>query len=217
MDFSTVLQQGDAIVNLVLIILIIMSILSWYVIFYKALKLRKEYKFYKNFCLKIVNQKDWFLNIDKIYLDQQSQGVTQLILKQVNDLKATLENYKSHESRKEILTMHLTQTLDEIRFWLDRGLTILASIGSIAPFVGLFGTVWGIYHALSKISTQGSVGLNVVAGPIAEALIATAIGLATAIPAVLAYNSFVRFNRLLIQNLRHLAEQITVYLSNQNL
>ena len=77
--------------------------------------------------------------------------------------------------------------------------------------------MWGIYHALSKISAQGSVGLNVVAGPIAEALIATAIGLATAIPAVLAYNSFVRFNRLLIQNLRHLAEQITVYLSNQNL
>jgi len=102
MDFSTVLQQGDAIVNLVLIILIIMSILSWYVIFYKALKLRKEYKFYKNFCLKIVNQKEWFLNIDKIYLDQQSQGITQLILKQVNDLKATLENYKSHESKKEI-------------------------------------------------------------------------------------------------------------------
>jgi biopolymer transport protein ExbB len=162
-------------------------------------------------------QKEWFLNIDKIYQDQQSKGVTQLILKQVLDLKTTLENYKSHESRKEILTMHLTQTLDEIRFWLDRGLTILASIGSIAPFVGLFGTVWGIYHALSKISAQGSVGLNVVAGPIAEALIATAIGLATAIPAVLAYNSFVRFNRLLIQNLRHLAEQITVYLSNQNL
>ena len=150
MDFSTVLQQGDAIVNLVLIILIIMSVLSWYVIFYKALKLRKEYKFYKKFCSKIVNQKEWFLNIDKIYLDQQSQGVTQLILKQVNDLKTTLENYKSHESRKEILTMHLSQTLDEIRFWLDRGLTILASIGSIAPFVGLFGTVWGIYHALNK-------------------------------------------------------------------
>ena len=66
MDFSTVLQQGDAIVNLVLIILIIMSVLSWYVIFYKALKLRKEYKFYKNFCSKIANQKEWCLNIDKI-------------------------------------------------------------------------------------------------------------------------------------------------------
>jgi biopolymer transport protein ExbB len=217
MNLSSIWQQGDAIVNSVFLLLIIMSILSWYVIFYKALKLKKEYGFYKNFCREILNQKEWFLNIDNIASNQQSKGSTTLILKRVSALKSTLENYKSHEAKKEILTMHLTQTLDEIRFWLDRGLTILASIGSIAPFVGLFGTVWGIYHALSKISAQGSVGLNVVAGPIAEALIATAIGLATAIPAVLAYNSFVRLNRLLIQNLRHLAEQITVYLSNQNL
>jgi biopolymer transport protein ExbB len=217
MNLSSIWQQGDAIVNSVFLLLVIMSILSWYVIFYKALKLKKEYGFYKNFCREILNQKEWFLNIDNIASNQQSKGSTTLILKRVSALKSTLENYKSHEAKKEILTMHLTQTLDEIRFWLDRGLTILASIGSIAPFVGLFGTVWGIYHALSKISAQGSVGLNVVAGPIAEALIATAIGLATAIPAVLAYNSFVRLNRLLIQNLRHLAEQITVYLSNQNL
>jgi biopolymer transport protein ExbB len=217
MNFLSIWQQGDPIVNLVFIILIIMSILSWYVIFYKALKLKKEYGFYKNFCQEISNKKEWFLNIDNIASNQQSKGSTNLILTRVSALKSTLENYKSHEAKKEILTMHLAQTLDEIRFWLDRGLTILASIGSIAPFVGLFGTVWGIYHALSKISIQGSVGLNVVAGPIAEALIATAIGLATAIPAVLAYNSFVRLNRLLIQNLRHLAEQITVYLSNQNL
>jgi len=217
MNLSSIWQQGDTIVNSVFLLLVIMSILSWYVIFYKALKLKKEYGFYKNFCREILNQKEWFLNIDNIASNQQSKGSTALILKRVSALKSTLENYKSHEAKKEILTMHLTQTLDEIRFWLDRGLTILASIGSIAPFVGLFGTVWGIYHALSKISIQGSVGLNVVAGPIAEALIATAIGLATAIPAVLAYNSFVRLNRLLIQNLRHLAEQITVYLSNQNL
>jgi biopolymer transport protein ExbB len=217
LNLSSIWQQGDAIVNSVFLLLIIMSILSWYVIFYKALKLKKVYGFYKNFCREILNQKEWFLNIDNIASNQQSKGSTTLILKRVSALKSTLENYKSHEAKKEILTMHLTQTLDEIRFWLDRGLTILASIGSIAPFVGLFGTVWGIYHALSKISAQGSVGLNVVAGPIAEALIATAIGLATAIPAVLAYNSFVRLNRLLIQNLRHLAEQITVYLSNQNL
>jgi biopolymer transport protein ExbB len=217
MNLLNIWQQSDAIVNMVFIILIIMSILSWYVIFYKTLKLKKEYGFYKNFCQEIANKKEWFLNIDSIASNQQSKCSTTLILKRVSALKTTLENYKSHEAKKEILTMHLTQTLDEIRFWLDRGLTILASIGSIAPFVGLFGTVWGIYHALSKISTQGSAGLNVVAGPIAEALIATAIGLATAIPAVLAYNSFVRFNRLLIQNLRHLAEQITVYLSNQNL
>lgn len=107
--------------------------------------------------------------------------------------------------------MHLIQKLDEIRFRLDHGLTILASIGSSAPFIGLFGTVWGIYHALTDIASQGNAGLNVVAGPMGEALIATAIGLFAAIPAVLAYNAFVRSNRLLVQNLRHVAEQITIY------
>ena len=104
---------------------------------------------------------------------------------------------------------------DEIRVWLDKGLTILASIGSVSPFIGLFGTVWGIYGALNNISSQGSAGLDAVAGPMGEALIATAIGLFAAIPAVLAYNTFVRLNRLLVQNLRHLAEQMTVYLSSK--
>ena len=111
--------------------------------------------------------------------------------------------------------MHLAQTLDEIRFGLDKGLTILASIGSSAPFIGLFGTVWGIYNALNNIATQGNAGLSVVAGPMGEALVATAIGLFAAIPAILAYNSFTRLNRLLVQNLRHIAEQMTVYLSNE--
>jgi biopolymer transport protein ExbB/TolQ len=118
------------------------------------------------------------------------------------------ENQKHHE----IITMHLLQALDEIRFQLDHGLTILASIGSCAPFVGLFGTVWGIYHALGNISSSGNAGLSVVAGPIGEALVATAVGLFAAIPAVLAYNSFVRLNRILVQNLRHLAEQLEIYL-----
>ena len=111
--------------------------------------------------------------------------------------------------------MHLLQKLDEIRFNLDRGLAILASIGSVAPFIGLFGTVWGIYGALTNIAEQGNAGLNVVAGPMGEALVATAVGLFAAIPAILFYNSFVRLNRLLIQNFRHIAEQITTYLSNR--
>ena len=110
--------------------------------------------------------------------------------------------------------MHLLQVLDETRSWLDKGLTALASIGSSAPFIGLFGTVWGIYNALQSISAQGNAGLSAVAGPMGEALVATAIGLFAAIPAVLAYNTFVRLNRLLVQNLRHVAEQLTVYLSN---
>ena len=105
MNLLDIWQQGDAIVNLVFIILIIMSLLSWYVIFYKALKLKKEYGFYKNFCREINNQKEWFLNIDNIASNQQSNGSTTLILKRVSALKSTLENYKSHEAKKEILTI----------------------------------------------------------------------------------------------------------------
>ena len=112
--------------------------------------------------------------------------------------------------------MHLVQTLDSNRLWLDKGLSALASIGSSAPFIGLFGTVWGIYGALTEIATAGDASLNVVAGPMGEALVATAVGLFTAIPAVLAYNAFVRKNRVLVQDLRHVAEQLTAYLSLEN-
>jgi biopolymer transport protein ExbB len=104
--------------------------------------------------------------------------------------------------------LNLTQALDNIKVKLDSGLTTLASIGSSAPFIGLFGTVWGIYGALTKIAAAGNASLNVVAGPMGEALVATAIGLFAAIPAVLAYNAFVRYNRVLAQNFRHIAEQL---------
>ena len=91
---------------------------------------------------------------------------------------------------QSILERSLRQQISKEHKVLDRGLAMLASIGSTAPFVGLFGTVWGIMHALEGISTAKSASLDVVAGPIGEALIATAIGIAAAIPAVLAYNYF---------------------------
>ena len=85
---------------------------------------------------------------------------------------------------------------------------MLASIGSVSPFIGLFGTVWGIMHALKDISSTGSAGLDVVAGPIGEALIATAMGIATAIPAVLAYNYFLRQSRLAAADMDHFSERL---------
>ena len=94
--------------------------------------------------------------------------------------------------RQDILERSLRQRIQQERHEIEKGLTILASIGSTAPFIGLFGTVWGIMHALKDISKAGSASLDVVAGPIGEALIATAIGIASAIPAVLAYNYFLR-------------------------
>jgi biopolymer transport protein ExbB len=100
--------------------------------------------------------------------------------------------------QQEILERILRQQVQKEQNSLESGLMILASIGSTAPFVGLFGTVWGIMHALQDISRSGSAGLDVVAGPIGEALIATAIGIATAIPAVLAYNYGLRRVRLYV-------------------
>ena len=99
----------------------------------------------------------------------------------------------------------LRQQVQNIQRYQERGLAELATIGSTAPFIGLFGTVWGIMHALQDIGKSGSASLDVVAGPIGEALIATAIGIATALPAVLAYNYFLRRLRLSITELENFA------------
>ena len=98
--------------------------------------------------------------------------------------------------RQELLDRRLRQQMQKERGSLENGLAVLATIGSISPFVGLFGTVWGIMGALTSISKSGSASLDVVAGPIGEALIATAIGIAVAVPAVVAYNFFIRRNKV---------------------
>lgn len=106
---------------------------------------------------------------------------------------------------QELLERQLRQQVQNIKRYHERGLAELATIGSTAPFVGLFGTVWGIMHALQNIGQSGAASLDVVAGPIGEALIATAIGIATALPAVLAYNYFLRNLRLRVSELDNFA------------
>jgi biopolymer transport protein ExbB len=98
--------------------------------------------------------------------------------------------------------------IDEDTARLESGLTMLASVGSTAPFVGLFGTVWGVYHALVAIGLSGQGTLDKVAAPVGEALIMTALGLAVAIPAVLAYNAFVRSNRVVLARLDAFAHDV---------
>lgn len=112
---------------------------------------------------------------------------------------------QSSGDRQDILERSLRQRIQQERHLVEQGLTILASIGSTAPFIGLFGTVWGIMHALKDISKTGSASLEIVAGPIGEALIATAIGIASAIPAVLAYNYFLRKVKLTESDLENFA------------
>lgn len=211
MNFSHVFDQGNPVLIAVFLLLVAMSFASWYIIFWKGMRLRREQQAFAKFAADHANIKNWparrtFENVD---------GSVNYLIEEVKKLETILPQYQTHEAKTEILTMHLLQALDEVRINLDKGLTVLASIGSSAPFIGLFGTVWGIYNALQGIASQGNAGISVVAGPMGEALIATAIGLFAAIPAVLAYNTFVRLNRLLVQNLRHVAEQMTVYLSNE--
>jgi biopolymer transport protein ExbB len=107
--------------------------------------------------------------------------------------------------KQDVLESSLRQQIQSEQHHLESGLMVLASIGSTAPFVGLFGTVWGIMHALQDISKTGSASLDVVAGPIGEALIATAIGIATAVPAVLAYNYALRRVRLYVSEMESFA------------
>jgi len=113
----------------------------------------------------------------------------------------------------ERVTRVLRQEMTQASARLESGLTFLASVGSTAPFVGLFGTVWGIYHALLAIASSGQVMIDRVAGPVGEALIMTAAGLAVAIPAVLAYNAFTRLNRVVLADLDGFAHDLLALLT----
>jgi len=123
-----------------------------------------------------------------------SVGFTTLI---EADGGTTTHDLEHTGDRQELLDRRLRQQMQKERGSLESGLAILATIGSISPFVGLFGTVWGIMGALTSISKSGSASLDVVAGPIGEALIATAVGIAVAVPAVIGYNFFIRRNKVI--------------------
>jgi biopolymer transport protein ExbB len=104
--------------------------------------------------------------------------------------------------RNTWVTMNVQRAVDTVHSRLQDGLAVLATVGSTAPFIGLFGTVWGIYHALTAIGIAGQASIDKVAGPVGEALIMTAIGLAVAVPAVLGYNWLVRRNKVTMDTVR---------------
>ena len=114
------------------------------------------------------------------------------------------------------IAMSLNRQLEEINARLQGGIAFLASVGSTAPFVGLFGTVWGILNALLAIGISGNPSIEKVAGPVGEALIMTAFGLITAVPAVLLYNLLVRRNKVINEKLRSFASDLQTYLVVNN-
>lgn len=135
--------------------------------------------------------------------------VAQIGFEVLKDIDLNTANDLQHfGDRQDVLERALRQQIQKERVKRESGLVVLASIGSTAPFVGLFGTVWGIMHALTDISKLGSASLEVVAGPIGEALIATAFGIAVAVPAVLAYNFFLRRLKTSSNNLDDFAEDL---------
>lgn len=211
------LGQSDAVGKGLLAILLLMSVISWVLIATKGLtqffRKRRSEAFL-----------DFFWNatsLDEVQAEITTHGVREPFA----HLTAHAMHAKAHHakygaaklaeagSEQEFLTRTIKKTLDEETMQLESGLTLLATIGATAPFVGLFGTVWGVYHALVAIGMSGAGTLDKVAGPVGEALIMTGLGLAVAIPAVMAYNWLARSNRLLTGKLDAFAFELMSFLT----
>jgi biopolymer transport protein ExbB len=188
---SALWAQGDAVAKGTLLIMIIMSMGSWYVIF---TKLAEQSKLNKQ--AKLARDNFWNAGSVRQGADALEEGSAFRFIAEKG-----LEGASKHTGMlgaidfNDWVTMSIQRAISNVQSRLQDGLAFLATVGSTAPFVGLFGTVWGIYHALVKIGMSGQASIDKVAGPVGEALIMTAIGLAVAVPAVLGYNWLVRRNK----------------------
>jgi len=203
---NTYMASSSPIINITLGILILFSIVTWSIIAIKLWQYWRDGKDNSAFNESFWAAKEWQ---EAARLSGEMPGKQALLAQsgfaELIDAQQTGNDMRHLGSPQEGLERSLRQAVQNLQRKLEGGLAVLASIGSTAPFVGLFGTVWGIMHALTEISKTGSASLDIVAGPIGEALIATAIGIATALPAVLAYNFFLRRMRLSVSNLENFA------------
>lgn len=193
-----ILEAGPVAIA-VAIILLLMSLVSWYVIVVKAVQIYQKksstQSYLEKFWVAPTLGQALKLEGENIFADFAKKSVRAAEHYQAHASQKSANGENLEISKDEFLARTMNRAMVEEGARLEHGLTALASIGSVAPFVGLFGTVWGIYHALAAISLSGQATLDKVAGPVGEALIMTAFGLAVAIPAVLAYNTFLRSNR----------------------
>ncbi len=210
---GAMLTNGDIVTRSVFTILLIMSFMTWFVMITKFFDQRRLSKQGRE-----AEKEFWSAN-------NLNDGVAKL-KGDNNPYRALAEAgkkaYEHHEANKtrlagaidssEWITQALQRTADMVVGRMQSGMSILASVGSTAPFVGLFGTVWGIYHALIAISLAGQASIDKVAGPVGEALIMTAIGLFAAVPAVLGYNMLLRRNRVIQEYVSHFTHELHAYL-----
>lgn len=208
----TVWTQGDWITRSVVLLLLLMSLASWMVILIKALNIFKLKKLSAG-AESFWHSADFAEGLARLGSDRRNPF--RILAEEGREAIAHHRNTKAqlHDTLdvSDWVTRCLRNSIDDTTAKLQSGLAILASVGSTAPFVGLFGTVWGIYHALMGIGAAGQATIDKVAGPIGEALIMTALGLAVAIPAVLGYNALVRGNKSVITRLNRFGHDLHAY------
>lgn len=207
--------EGDAITRFVALALLTCSIVTWVILLTRVWELRNLRK------LKPELEQFWratsYEQGLEVFSNHSSNPYYQ-IAKSANG--ASVHHQSQSNNHRELLqTLNYSEwmarsiknSIDSVAASLQKGLTFLGSTGAVAPFIGLFGTVWGIYHALISISSSGSAQIDQVAGPIGEALIMTALGLAVAIPAVLGFNAINRGNKLLVTELNRFGNDLLAY------
>ena len=220
--FAHFLAHADGVARFILALMALMSIGTWYLIVTKGVRLwqaqQKGVAFLRAF---------WQAgSLDAVALRLREQGVTDAFSHLVHHGFTAIEQHRSGEEGSEtrrglidagtpdeFLTRALKRAIAQDKSRMEYGQTFLATVASSAPFVGLFGTVWGIYHALVAIGMSGQGTLDKVAGPVGEALIMTALGLAVAIPAAVAYNAFARANRNTLAELNSFAHDVFTFLA----
>jgi len=209
--------DGDAVTHAVAMLLLVLSLSSWYVIAGKLVGLWQARRCHAR-ALNVFWGADALpAAIEAIRTEDRTGVLAGLAVAGAN----AAELHRQHATRgigagvsaSEFVTRAVRSQIVEAQAGIESGLTFLASVGSTAPFIGLFGTVWGIYHALAGLAGATQVVLDKVAGPVGEALIMTAAGLFVAIPAVLAYNAFTRANRLTLARLDGFAHDLHAYLT----
>ena len=190
-------RGSDYITKTVLILLAIMSIGSWYIMITKVIEQAKMNRQAK------ATEGVWKAGTVKQGADMlEAQSPFRFIAEAGLDASKKHDGLLEHVDLNDWVTMSIQRAIERVQSRMQDGLAFLATVGSTAPFIGLFGTVWGIYNALTAIGIAGQASIDKVAGPVGEALIMTAIGLAVAVPAVLGYNWLVRRNKGVMDNVR---------------
>jgi biopolymer transport protein ExbB len=222
LGFAHFLTQADGVARVVLGLMLLASIGTWYLVLSKGVQV-----------FRMRRRSDAFLaafweatNLEAVAQRMRETGTTEPFSHLVHHGFTASDQHARHSSggngevrlieagsAEDLLTRALKRAIEEDRTRLEFGQTFLATVASSAPFVGLFGTVWGIYHALIAIGVSGQSTLDKVAGPVGEALIMTGIGLAVAIPAAVAYNAFARANRNVLSQLNSFAYDVFAFLA----